>query len=168
MKNLKLILPFAVVALAACSQRVNTIKEQQNPDTTVTAVNTDSLTAVMKIKSTINSGEPVLFGFDVQNPTTKPLRFLKWYTPFEAPMSKFLDITNAQGEEVAYKGPMAKRVMPPPADSYLEIKAGGKSFAEIDLLKVYDLKPGQQYTISYNSASVSGLKVSQQVSFRYE
>lgn len=33
-------------------------------------------------------------------------------------MSKFLTVTDSEGNEVRYIGPMAKRLMPPPADTY--------------------------------------------------
>ena len=159
-------LPLALVLLlaAACSMHTDTTKEtvaaqSQSTDTV--------LLATMTIKESIKPGDSVLLNFTVHNYTDSTKKFLKWQTPFEPLLSKYLDIKNEKGEEVAYKGPMAKRMMPPPASAYLSLEPKDSLSATVDILKGYDLtKPGK-YTVTYTSENISGLKVKQQASFTY-
>ncbi|RVU01953.1 protease [Mucilaginibacter limnophilus] len=169
MKNY-LILSAAALLLASCSAS----KTGTTGADTVTAVQTtqealaeDSLIAILNIKDTIKTGEPVELKFTVFNRTDSTRQFCKWHTPFEPPISKYLDIKDEQGNEVNYKGAMAKRVMPPPADSYIKVNVGDSVSANADLLKSYAIdKPGR-YTIVYNSKGVSGVIVKDSVSFVY-
>jgi hypothetical protein len=82
-------------------------------------------------------------------------------------MSKYFDIKDENGNEVLYKGPMAKRIMPPPADSYLVVKPKDILSSEVDLLKAYQLEAEKKYTVSYNSSGMSGIKATNTVTFRY-
>jgi hypothetical protein len=127
----------------------------------------DSLFIVLKIKDIIKTGEKVTLNFAVQNGGPAEKSFCKWHTPFEPLMSKYLDIKDENGNDAPYKGPMAKRIMPPPADSYLMVKPKDKLSSEVDLLKAYELQAGKKYTISYNSSGISGLKASNTVTFSY-
>jgi hypothetical protein len=103
--------------------------------------------------------------FTVYNPTDSVMKFCKWHTPFEPLMSKYLDIVSDTDGEVNYLGPMAKRIMPPPADSYLSVSPSDSILVKVDLKKGYDLtKPGT-YTIKYNSGGISGLVVHDSVIF---
>ncbi|MDP9076395.1 MAG: protease, partial [Bacteroidota bacterium] len=95
-------------------------------------------------------------------------KFLKWQTPFEPLMSKYLDIKNERGEEVAYKGPMAKRMMPPPAAAYQSLNPKDSLAVKVDVLKGYALTQTGKYTVTYTSENVSGLKVRQSVTFIYK
>lgn len=125
------------------------------------------LYGTMQIRDTVKSGEPVQLIFTVYNPAGKNLQFCKWHTPFEPLMSKYLEIKNENGEEAAYQGPMAKRVMPPPADSYLEVKAKDSLTAKVDLLKAYQITKPATYTIVYRGQNMSGVTVKDSVSFVY-
>jgi hypothetical protein len=74
-------------------------------------------------------------------------------------MSKYLDVNAADGSEAQYQGPMAKRIMPPPADSYISVKPGDSLKAEINVSKAYQVtKPGK-YALKYNSSAISGITV---------
>lgn len=53
---------------------------------------------------------------------------------------------------------MAKRIMPPPAESYLIVNPKDILVADVDLRKAYQLESGKKYTIYYNSGAISGLK----------
>lgn len=159
-------LPLVVLLLlaAACSMQTDTTKEtvvtQPHPADT-------ALLVTMTMKESIKPGDSLLLKFTVHNNTDSTKKFLKWQTPFEPLLSKYLDIKNENGEEVAYKGPMAKRMMPPPASAYLTLQPKDSLSATIDILKGYDLtKPGK-YTVTYTSEDMSGLKVQQQASFTY-
>lgn len=160
-------LPFALIVLiaASCGMRNNTKESQAGTETPVVE---KDLTALLSIKDTIRAGDSVILNFAVYNKTDSVKQFLKWQTPFEPLLSKYLDIKNEQGEKLQYKGAMAKRMMPPPAAAYLSLNPKDSLSARVDILKGYSLtKPGK-YTITYTSENVSGLKVPQSVSFIYK
>jgi len=95
------------------------------------------------------------------------LQFCKWHTPFEPLMSKYLDVTDENGTEVDYKGAMAKRMMPPPASSYIEVKSGDSLAVTVDVLKAYAITKPAKYTIKYSGQNMSGLVVKDSVVFNY-
>ena len=161
------IIPIALLLLmtAACSMQNNKVNETTGMQDTIAS--DKKFLAVMKIKDSIKVGDSVLLHFTVFNNTDSVKKFLKWQTPFEPLMSKYLDVKNEQGEEVQYKGAMAKRMMPPPADAYLTLNPGDSLNVKVDLLKGYDItKPGK-YSVAYTSEEISGLKVDRQVEFVY-
>lgn len=162
------IIPIALLIsiTAACSMQNNKVNENSAAQDTIAS--DKKFSAVMKIKDSIKVGDSVLLQFTVFNNTDSVKKLLKWQTPFEPLMSKYLDVKNEQGEEVQYKGPMAKRMMPPPADAYLTLNPGDSLNIKVDILKGYDItKPGI-YTVKYTSEEISGLKVDQQVKFLYK
>ena len=126
-----------------------------------------ALYAVLVIKDSIRMGDAVQLHFTVYNPADSAQHFLKWQTPFEPLLSKYLDIKDEQGEELQYKGAMAKRMMPPPADAYISIPAKDSLVANVDILKGYALSKPGKYTVTYTSENISGLKVAQSVTFFY-
>ena len=63
---------------------------------------------------------------------------------------------------------MAKRIMPPPADSYAKVAPKETLSTKIDLLLGYDLKTGNTYTVIYAAEGISGLVVRDTVSFSYK
>lgn len=162
MLKLKSIIPAVLIVLAGCSQKMHkptTAHPTNNPG--------DSLSVVLGIKGEIKKGEKATLTFTVHNSQPTEQSFCKWHTPFEPMMAKYLDIRDENGNDAPYKGIMAKRVMPPPADSYLIVKPKDKLVSDVDLLKAYDLQTGKKYTVSYNSSPISGLKVTNSVTFRY-
>jgi len=172
MKNLKFILPAALLALASCSQNTRPSENAGvNSDSTVTEAVDQTLEkglfAKMTIKDTIKAGEPIQLKFTVYNNADSTQQFCKWHTPFEPLISKYLDIKDENGVEVDYKGAMAKRVMPPPASSYTKLNAKDSLSAEADLLKGYAISKPAKYTVTYNSQNMSGLIVKDSVSFVY-
>jgi hypothetical protein len=166
MKNL-FYLPIALVLLiaASCGSQQNTVAE--NKAETTQPETEKNFVGVMAIKDSIKLGDSVLLRFTARNATDTTSKFLKWQTPFEPLMSKYLDIKDENGNEVNYKGAMAKRMMPPPADAYLTVNSKDSLVATVDVLKGYDLSKPGVYTITYTSENVSGLKVPQSVKFVY-
>lgn len=167
MKNYQ-ILAIALLALSSCGVHTNQNTDQKTDSSaSVSAPVTTGkiVTAEMSIKDTIKAGDSVLLKFTVKNNNADTARFCKWHTPFEPPMSKYLDITDENGNEVNYKGAMAKRIMPPPADSYITLKANDSLSVNADLLKAYAIDKPAKYTITYNSTGISGLTVQKSVSF---
>ena len=171
MKNYQ-ILAVALLALSSCGVNSGKTKtaEQQADSTTLPGDSVSAkklLVADMQIRDTIRSGDSVLLTFTVRNNTGDSLRFCKWHTPFEPLMSKYLDITDEKGAGVDYKGPMAKRMMPPPASSYVKVNANDSLSIKVDLLKAYSIDKPAKYTITYNSQEISGLVVKKSISFIY-
>ncbi|PWS29544.1 protease [Pedobacter yonginense] len=169
MKNLKLIVPALLLLFSACSQATRTSGNDLSEGVQKDALNVaDSLETKISVNGKVIQGEPLVMRFVVYNNTDSTKSFCIWHTPFEPLMSKYLDITNEKGEEVAYKGAMAKRMMPPPADSYTNVKPGDSLVANADLLKGYDLKTGSSYKLTYNGSNMSGLVSKDTVTFVYE
>ena len=169
MKNYQ-ILAIALLALSSCGVRSGENTAEQTDSAKVltdTTVIQKTLVAEMAIKDTIKIGDSVLLKFTVKNNKADTASFLKWHTPFEPLISKYLDITDENGTEINYKGAMAKRMMPPPASSYITLKANDSLSVTTDLLRGYAIDKPAKYTIAYNSTGVSGLTVKKSVSFVY-
>lgn len=170
MKNYKIILSATLLALSACS--VNHVKntsagsDSAKNQSNATAAST-GLLAKMQIKPTIKIGDAVELKFTVYNDADTSRQFCKWHTPFEPLMSKYLDVKDASGQEMLYKGAMAKRIMPPPASSYIKVNRKDSLSATVDLLKAYDITKPSKYTIIYVGQNMSGLSVKDSVEFVY-
>jgi hypothetical protein len=170
MKNTLLIVSAGFLMLASCS----TGKQQNNlsgkkPDSTATAISAPvPLTARIVMPAIIKSADSLQFRFTIYNSSSKSQKFCKWHTPFEPPMSKYLDIRTDQGGEVSYRGIMAKRIMPPPAGSYIEIKPGDSLSTLVNVSKQYPLERVGKYTLRYNAQDISGVVATDSVSFIYE
>ncbi|WP_374949135.1 protease [Mucilaginibacter sp.] len=170
MKNYQ-ILAVALLALTSCSVRPGDQSAVQKSDTAEAVNDTASaaktLTATMRVKETIAKGDSVILTFTVKNNATDSLRFCKWHTPFEPLMSKYLSIKDESGTEAAYKGPMAKRIMPPPASSYITLKPNDSVTVNVDVLKAYAIDKPEAYTVTYEGKEISGLEVKQNATFKY-
>jgi hypothetical protein len=172
MKHKFLVLTATVMALSSCSQNTRTsnnsnAKRDSLTTKTIEQASPKALFATLRIKDSIKAGDSVKLKFTVYNPTDSVRQFCKWHTPFEPLMSKYLEIKDATGEEAAYQGPMAKRMMPPPASSYQKINPGDSLSIEVDLLKGYAIQKPAQYSISYTGQGMSGLAVKDSVIFVY-
>ena len=172
MKNIIPILSAAMLMLASCSQSTRTSENNDVATDSVTAPATDQsaakpLFAIMKIKDAIKTGDSLKLKFTVYNTADSVQHFCKWHTPFEPLMSKYLDVKSENGDEVSYKGPMAKRMMPPPASSYMAVNPKDSTATTVDLLKAYDITKPAKYTITYVGQNMSGLIVKDSISFVY-
>ena len=168
MKNYQ-ILAVALLALSSCGTRTGkqSVQADSTKSITDTTVTKNKLSAAMAIKDTIKIGDSVLLKFTVKNNSADTARFCKWHTPFEPLISKYLDIKDESGNEVTYKGAMAKRIMPPPATAYTMLNANDSLSVSVDLLKGYAIEKPAKYTVTYNSTGISGLSVQKSVSFVY-
>lgn len=173
MKNSNLLLSAIIVlALSSCGMNNNGAKSSTDTTNSSTNVGVDStaekgLYAKMSVKDTVKAGELVELKFTVYNNADTAQHFCKWHTPFEPFISKYLDIKSASGEEVNYKGAMAKRVMPPPASTYIAVNPKDSVSTIVDLLKGYDISQPAKYTITYVGQHMSGLIVKDSISFVY-
>lgn len=169
MKNLLLVL--AALTLASCSQSTRNMESTATADSLKSdssiSTNSSPLYAKMSVAPIIKAGEAIQMRFTVYNDADSVKQFCKWHTPFEPLLSKYLDITDESGEEVLYKGAMAKRIMPPPADSYIKIKPKDSLSVVVDLLKGYSISKPSVYKLKYNAQNMSGLVVKDSLSFAY-
>lgn len=173
MKNFKILLSSVIVfAFASCginnnSAQNNAVSTDSSTNQAIGGIAERGLFAKMTMKDTIKAGELVELKFTVYNNADTTQRFCKWHTPFEPFISKYLDIKSDSGEEINYKGAMAKRIMPPPADSYLSVNPKDSVANTVDLLKGYDIAKPARYTIKYVGQDMSGLTVQDSISFIY-
>jgi hypothetical protein len=164
-------LALAVLTLASCSQTTRTTTAVTTVDSlksdTISSAETSKLYAKMSIAPVIKTGEPLQMRFTVYNDADSVQQFCKWHTPFEPLLSKYLDITDQSGEDILYKGAMAKRIMPPPADSYVKVQPKDSLSVVFDVLKGYSISKPSIYTVKYNAQNMSGLIVKDSVTFSY-
>lgn len=108
-------------------------------------------------KGALSLHDSLMIRFTVVNPTTDTLKFTAYHTPFEGVISKFLAVTDSAGNEVDYLGPMVKRVMPPPADTYHSLPPGQRQSSLFDLKKGYRIEKAGTYTLQYIGGQISGI-----------
>ncbi|NCD71659.1 protease [Mucilaginibacter agri] len=176
MKSYQLLTAAALLALASCHVKSKTTTNATATGNTkadsalqadITKPADKALYVTMRIKKSITIGDSVLLKFTVHNPENSAQQFCKWHTPFEPLMSKYLEIKDESGVEADYRGAMAKRIMPPPASSYIKVNPRDSLSATVDLLKGFAItKPGK-YTVTYVGQNMSGLFSDQSVSFEY-
>ena len=133
--------------------------EEQAAGATVHVAADTTLYAVLEpVGSTLSlQQDSLMITFTVVNPTSDTLKFTTYHTPFEGMISKFLTVTDSAGQEVKYQGAMAKRVMPPPAETYRTVATGQREHTTFDLRKGYAIEQPGSYTLQYNGEQISGI-----------
>jgi len=116
-----------------------------------------TLVAILEIDPVAKLSDSLFMLFSVYNPTKDTLRFTQYHTPFEGFISNFLTITDSEGNEIPYQGAMAKRVMPPPEETYCEVAPNERDSVRFSIKKAYRIEKPGTYTIQYNSGNVSGM-----------
>lgn len=167
MKNYQILLFATVLGFSSCGINNNastSVSDSLSMEDSIPQSGR-GLYGLMKIRDTIKAGEPVDLVFTVRNEADSAAKFLKWDTPYEPLLSKYLDIRDENGAYVDYHGAMAKRMMPPPADNYIEVKPGDSLQISVDLLQGYGITKPSKYTIVYVGGNISGLVVKDSVSF---
>jgi hypothetical protein len=171
MKIIKTLAFFSIVLSVSCNQNVHKspTTEATTEETVDTAANQNSgqgLTAKLEVSPTVKLNEHVNLKFTVYNNSDSAQTFCKWHTPFEPLMSKYLDVISESGEDVQYKGAMAKRVMPPPASSYITLAPKDSLSVTVNLMDGYAIEKPSTYSVRYNSEEISGLSIKDSVSFK--
>jgi len=164
MKNLFAVVAMLGMFITACNSKSDEEKTAATTDTTLVPEakmneKTDPVTGKMVLTGAAKIGQPINVTFSVYNNTDSVVKFCKWHTPFERLMSKYLDVALEDHTNVDYSGPMAKRVMPPPADSYVSLKKGDSTSTSFNLADAYPISKPGVYTIKYNSSAISGIVV---------
>lgn len=169
MKNYHFLLSAAILSLAACTtaNKAGSTADSVLTQTTVASVD-KTIFAKMHIKDELKAGDSLLLDFTVYNGADTAMKFCKWHTPFEPLMSSYLEIKNENGEEANYSGAMAKRMMPPPADSYITLNPKDSLTAKVNLLKAYRIEKPGKYTVKYTGENMSGIVVRDSVTFTYK
>ena len=127
------------------------------------AVSDTSLYVTLETKDQYKLSDSILIDFVVHNPTKDTLKFTQYHTPFEGVISKFVDVIGADSVEVDYIGAMARRIMPPPADTYHAVAPNESKRISFDLKKGYKIDKVGTYSIQYNSERISGITPSKAV-----
>ncbi|WP_342644828.1 hypothetical protein [Mucilaginibacter sp. CSA2-8R] len=148
-------LALAALFAAGCQTQKNKTTAVQ--DNVPAGADTAKLQTRLYVPAQAISADSVMLTFTVINHGSEPKRFCKWETPFEPRLGKYFDIQNAQGAEAPFKGAMARRIMPPPAEAYLTVAAHDSTTTTINLARNYTLQAGA-YTIKYVGGGVSGLE----------
>ena len=136
----------------------------ENPTDEATTIDSPAVTdtalyaSLEPATATLSLQDSLPIRFTVTNPTADSLKFTAYHTPFEGLISKFLTVTDSEGQEISYQGPMAKRVMPPPADSYHTVAPGASESVTFDLKRAYKIEKAGTYTLQYNAEAISGVK----------
>ncbi|WP_316829713.1 protease [Pedobacter aquatilis] len=164
MRKLAIIACTCAILGSACHSSDKEDKTAARNDTTLVSETesvkeTDPVTGKMTLTGSAKLGEPINIKFSVYNNSDSTVKFCKWHSPFEKLMSKYLDVAMDDFTDVAYLGPMAKRIMPPPADSYTTLKKGDSTSTSFNLSEAYDIKKAGTYTIKYNASAISGIVV---------
>lgn len=169
MKTIFLSVLAALFLFYSCSQKAITYEETLEVEDSLTNRKQElpKLFAVLQMKDTIHTSDSLKLTFTVYNKSDNVQKFCKWHTPFEPLISKYLQIIDEGGNEVNYIGAMAKRIMPPPAESYLTVASKDSLATTVDLLKGYDLTKKGNYTVKYTGENMSGLSVKGSISFLY-
>lgn len=101
-------------------------------------------------RETFAAGTPVIVHVTLANPGAHRVAILRWRTPLDGVSAPLFTVTR-DGEEVPYRGRMAKRPEPTDAD-YVTLEPGATVTSDVDLAKLYALPPGR-YAVTYDVQS---------------
>ena len=117
----------------------------------------NGVTATVTIKEqTHMRGNPdkVVVDVTLTNTSATPQYVLKWHTPFGDEIEESLFDVRRDGLKLPYLGAHYKRPAPAAADYYL-LKPGASFSAQVDLSALYDMSVTGDYTIRYDTKSLS-------------
>lgn len=85
--------------------------------------------------------------YSLINTSGTTVHVLRWQTPVDG-LTNDLFSVRQNGVEIAYIGPLYKRVAPR-AEDFVELKPGESLDAKVDLSAWYDMRDGGQYEVTY-------------------
>lgn len=150
------LLATSVLATSSCSvfQPKSTAVIEKNEN----LADSKRLTATLSpVRDAYKLGNSIELKFAVHNNNAEAVEFTQYHTPFEGMMDKYLTITDASGNEIAYHGPMTRRIMPPPADTYHKVAPNKTKSVTFSIDKGYTITKAGTYTITYGAEGVNGL-----------
>ena len=154
-----------LLCLAAATGCQNRKAGLNTADTATEAVPSGKLEARLAASAGTFPADSVTLSFTVVNHADSVQRFVKWETPFEPRLGKYLEVMDEKGAEAEFKGAMARRVMPPPAEAYIEVPAHDSVRTEFNLATNFTLAEGG-YTIKYVGGGVSGLEAGKEIKIK--
>ncbi len=117
------------------------------------AASTDAPVVTLGVDTTsFNADQPVIVHVTIQNPTTRGMKLLKWFTPVDDVEGPLFLLQRDYGIPVAYSGPLYKRPKPT-RDDYLHLKAGESITRDVDIARFYDLSVSGTYRIIFDVSS---------------
>lgn len=153
-RQFSLIIYAGAMMLTGCQNQKTIISANETKHNVTTM---PKLETYLRTYSNDLTTDSVTLSFTVVNHTDKMQRFCKWETPFEPFLGKYMEIIDDQGNEAQFTGPMAKRVMPPPEESYIQVPPHDSVSTVLNLAKNYSIKPGK-YSVKYTGGGISGLE----------
>lgn len=140
------------------SKQTESSANESTPEMQANVTKDTALYATLEsLDDTLSLQDSLMIRFTVTNPTKDSLQYTQYHTPFEGIISKFLTVTDSSGTEIDYLGPMAKRVMPPPTETYHTVAPGQRESITFDLKKGYKITQTGTYTLQYNAEKISGI-----------
>lgn len=143
MQKLKSIVTALVLAFALMVSLVGTSLAAGNSNGVVVTISMD--------KAAYAASDAVVVHVTISNPTNRPIKLLKWYTPAED-VEEELFAVKREGAEVGFMGPHYKRPAPK-ANDFVMLKAGESLTRDVNLGAYYDLSATGSYKIGYDIAS---------------
>ena len=104
--------------------------------------------------SDIRVGDAAPLEFRLTNESSRNLVVLRWHTPLEGVAGKIFRVLDPEGNELRYRGLMAKRGAPTRAD-YVTVAAGSSVVAQVDLAESYELTDLGAYSVEFISPETS-------------
>lgn len=112
-------------------------------------------------ETTLTVVEGTQVTLEVANTSDEKAEFCTYHTPFEGIRNNIF-VVERKGEELPYRGMMAKRA-PPTKKDHRKLKPGSSVTSDpVDLAEVYELKKGS-YTVRFRGGGVSGLPDSEPI-----
>jgi peptidyl-Lys metalloendopeptidase len=124
------------------------------------ASNSGAVVFITADQAAYAADQEVMIHVTISNPTNRPVKILKWFTPAEDVEESLFSVL-LDGQPVSYMGAIYKRPLPTSED-YLSLKAGESLSRDVALSAYYDLSASGNYSISYNVdlSRQQGLQVS--------
>jgi peptidyl-Lys metalloendopeptidase len=107
--------------------------------------------SIRALQSAYSADQQVMVEVSISNPTARPVKVLRWFTPAGDVEEPLFAISQA-GNAVAYTGAIYKRPAASAAD-YVTLKAGESLVRVVDLAASYDFSAGGDYTVRYDVKS---------------
>lgn len=102
-------------------------------------------------KVSYDATEPVVVRVTITNPSDRPMRILRWFTPRDG-VERSLFSVRHDDAPVAYRGRMVKRAAATSAD-YVALPPGESLSTDVALTPIYELAMPGRYEIAYDAAS---------------
>jgi len=152
----------ALIAATTCTSCQESKPKPEKEQLTETTTKSEKLLAKLGAPKPSFAKDSILLSFTVVNNADSIQQFCRWETPFEPRIGKYLEIKDNEGKEATFMGAMARRVMPPPAETYIKVPAHDSVTTVFNVSTNYTVQGGD-YTVKYTGGGVSGLETSNEL-----